>query len=185
MLKIKDIDVNSGQIPGLPANPRLIRDQRFEKLKRSITDFPEMLSLREIVVVEHDGRYVCLGGNMRLIATKELGHKEIPAKVVPADWPIEKLAEFVVKDNTQFGEDDLDILANQWTDLPLDDWGMELPGLEEFTPNLEPTASGRVISPEDIIKTQAELDAKFKDSTHSYSEVTCPSCAETFYINTN
>lgn len=126
MLKIKQIEPNTGQIPGLPRNPRQIKGHRFEKLKKSIADFPEMLEMREIVVVRHGKIYVCIGGNMRLEAAKELGHTEIPAKVVPASWPVEKLAEFAIKDNVAFGEDDLDILANEWTDFDLIEYGMEL-----------------------------------------------------------
>lgn len=185
MLKIKQIEPNTGQIPGLPRNPRQINKTRFEKLKKSIVDFPEMLQLREIVVVKHGKIYVCIGGNMRLEAAKELGHTEIPAKVAPSDWPIEKLAEFAIKDNVAFGEDDLDILANEWTEFDLVDYGMDLPDVDNYLPNLDPEMSHRKISADDIIKTQAELDDKFKENNQQLIEVACPHCAETFYINEN
>ncbi len=186
MLQIKDICVNSGQIPGLPKNPRFIRDARFEKLKASISGFPEMLSLREIIVFPYQKKYVVIGGNMRFLACGELGLKEVPAKILPVDFPIEKLKELAIKDNASFGDDDWDILANEWSDLPLEDWGVELPKIdEEFAPNLEPTADTRVVSASDIIKTKAELDQHFTEGHHSYLEVICPNCSETFFINQN
>ncbi|CAN5507370.1 hypothetical protein BH10ACI2_BH10ACI2_04150 [soil metagenome] len=183
MLSIAEICTNDGQIPGLPKNPRFIRDARFAKLKKSITDFPEMLELREVVVFPFEGTYVCIGGNMRYLACVDLGYKEIPAKVLPADFPIEKLREFAIKDNVPFGEDDVDVLANEWTDFPLEDWGIELPSIDEFSPNLEPTADTRKISAEDIVKTKAELDEHYAESRHEYLEVICPHCTETFFLN--
>ena len=154
VFKIKQIEPNTGQIPGLPRNPRQIKGHRFEKLKKSIADFPEMLELREIVVVKHGKVYVCIGGNMRLEAAKDLGHTEIPAKVVPASWPVEKLAEFAIKDNVAFGEDDYDVLANEWTSFDLDEFGMDLPEIDNYLPNLDPEMSHRKVSADDIIKTE-------------------------------
>ena len=129
LLPLSKIQTNKGQIRGLPKNPRLIRDSRFIALKKSITDFPEMLGLREIVVAPLKGKFVCVGGNMRYAACKELEFAEIPAKVLPANFPIEKLREFAVKDNINFGQDDLDLLAAEWSEFPLIEWGAELPDL--------------------------------------------------------
>ena len=184
MLSIKDLRVNEGQIPGLPKNPRLIRDKRFAQLKQSIAEFPEMLKYREVLVFEWEKKFVVVAGNMRFLACKELGHKQIPARVLPADFPIDKLRELVIKDNIAFGDDDLDVLANEWTEFPLEEWGVELPELEDFTPNLEPTADVRKITADDIIRTKKELDEQHAGSRHDYVEVICPSCAETFYLNT-
>lgn len=182
MLEIKEICVNSGQIPGLPKNPRFIRDVRFEKLKKSIVDFPEMLSLREVIVYPFEGKYVAIAGNMRFLACQDLGHTKVPAKVLPADFPVEKLKELAIKDNIPFGEDDFDVLANEWTDLPLEEWGVELPQLEEFSPNLDPETSTRKVSAEDIVKTQAELDEHYRDRKNEYLEAICPHCAEIFFL---
>lgn len=123
-ININQIETNRGQIDGLPKNPRFIRDDKFEKLKQSIKDFPEMLELREVVVFPFKDKYVVVGGNMRYLSCKDLGLAEIPAKVLPVDFPIEKLAEFAIKDNASFGENDWDLIANEWTDFPLDDWGL-------------------------------------------------------------
>ena len=146
MENIQDIDivrleVNKGQVEGLPKNPRFIRDDRFSALVKSIKDAPEMLRLRELIVVEHGKKYVVIGGNMRLRACKELGMASVPCKVLPADTPVEKLREYAIKDNNGFGQDDWDILANDWDILAnewdateLADWGVELPtdwGIEE------------------------------------------------------
>jgi DNA modification methylase len=86
-----------------------------------------MLKLRELLVVEHGSKFVVIGGNMRLRACKELGMETVPCKVLPADTPVAKLREYAIKDNNGFGEDDWDILANEWDAEELQDWGMELP----------------------------------------------------------
>ena len=132
MEQIKDIDIkrlelNKGQVEGLPKNPRFIRDERYKALVKSIEDAPEMLKLRELLVVEHGSKFVVIGGNMRLRACKELGMETVPCKVLPADTPVAKLREYAIKDNNGFGEDDWDVLANEWDAEELQEWGMELP----------------------------------------------------------
>ena len=72
------LDYNRGQVAGLPKNPRFFRDFRFDAMKRSIADSPEMLNLRELIVYPTDGRFVVVCGNLRLRACKELGYKEVP-----------------------------------------------------------------------------------------------------------
>ena len=126
-IKISKLELNKGQVEGLPKNPRFIRDERYKALVKSIEDAPEMLKLRELLVVEHGNKFVVIGGNMRLRACKELGMETVPCKVLPADTPTAKLREYAIKDNNGFGEDDWDILANEWDAEELQDWGMELP----------------------------------------------------------
>lgn len=126
-IDIKRLEVNKGQIEGLPKNPRFIRDERYKALVKSIEDAPEMLKLRELLVVEHGSKFVVIGGNMRLRACKELGMETVPCKVLPADTPVAKLREYAIKDNNGFGQDDWDILANEWDAEELQEWGMELP----------------------------------------------------------
>ena len=117
------------QIRKNPNNPRIIRDEKFEKLKRSIQDFPQMMELRPIIVDESG---VILGGNMRYEAIKSLKMSEFPdAWVKRVDELTEdQKKEFIVKDNIGFGEWDWDLIANEWSDLPLEDWGLDVPGLE-------------------------------------------------------
>lgn len=117
---------NEGQLEGLPSNPRYIKDEKFELLKRSLQESPEMLHLRELLVYPHGDTYIVIGGNMRLRAAEELGIEELPCKVLPATTPVEKLREYTIKDNNGYGEYDWDILANEWQDEPLKDWGMDI-----------------------------------------------------------
>jgi DNA modification methylase len=121
------IMVPLSKLKGNPDNPRILRDEKFLKLKKSITDFPDMLNYRAIVAVsQEDGTYMVLGGNMRLKACKDLKIKEAP--VMLADhWTEEQRREFVIKDNVGFGEWDWDALANGWDTDQLQDWGMDLP----------------------------------------------------------
>jgi hypothetical protein len=126
-IDIKRLEVNKGQVEGLPKNPRFIRDERYKAMVKSIEDAPEMLKLRELLVVEHGSKFVVIGGNMRLRACKELGMETVPCKVLPADTPVAKLREYAIKDNNGFGEDDWDVLANEWDAEELQEWGMELP----------------------------------------------------------
>jgi hypothetical protein len=118
-VKISEVKTN-------PKNPRLIKDDKFKKLVKSIQDFPQMLELRPIVVDENN---IVLGGNMRLKACKEAGLKEV--FIVKADNLTEQQKdEFIVKDNVGFGEWDWDILANEWDVESLDNWGLDLPGFD-------------------------------------------------------
>lgn len=103
-------------------NPRFIKDYKFKKLVQSIQDFPEMLKLRPIVVNKD---MVVLGGNMRLKACKEAGLKEV--YILKANELTEQQQrEFIVKDNVGFGEWDWDILANEWDNTQLKEWGMDV-----------------------------------------------------------
>lgn len=119
--------VDIRQIRPNPDNPRFIKEGKFEKLVKSIKEFPEMLELRPIVVNQD---MVVLGGNMRLKACEEAGIEQVP--IIFADnLTEEQQKEFIIKDNSSFGEWDWDLLANEWdTDL-LQDWGIDLPVLLE------------------------------------------------------
>ena len=114
-----------------PSNPRIIKDDKFKKLVKSIKEFPQMLELRPIVV---DSNMVVLGGNMRLKACIAAGLQEV--EILIADQLTEEQkAEFIIKDNVGFGEWDWDLLANEWDVEALTDWGLELPF--DTTPVLE------------------------------------------------
>ena len=129
IISIALLDFNKGQLAGLPKNPRFFRDYRYEAMKKSISDCPEMLELRELIVFPYsDGRYIVVCGNLRLRACKELGYTELPCKVLEPITSVSKLREYSAKDNINFGENDLDILQNEWDRAELQDWGME------FTP---------------------------------------------------
>lgn len=120
------LDYNKGQLPGLPKNPRFFRDNRYEAMKRSIKESPEMLELRELIVFPHlEGRYIVVCGNLRLRACKELGYKELPCKILDAETDVRKLREYATKDNVNFGENDFDVMTNEWNRSELQDWGVE------------------------------------------------------------
>jgi len=127
-IAISKLKNNTGQVPGLPANPRIIKDARYQKLKQSLVDDPEMLELRELIAYDTGTELVVIAGNMRLKAMKELGYKEAPVKVLPQATPAEKLRAYSIKDNVPFGENDWELLANQWDAVELEAWGLEVPG---------------------------------------------------------
>jgi len=124
------IMVPLSKLKGNPNNPRVLRDEKFAKLKKSISDFPDMLNYRAIVAVsQEDGTFMVLGGNMRLKALQDLKIKEAP--VMLADhWTEEQRREFTIKDNVGFGEWDWDQLANEWDAGQLSDWGLDAPGFD-------------------------------------------------------
>lgn len=125
-LKISDVEVNNGQIKGLPANPRQWTQGEFSKLRKSLKETPELFEARGIIVYPINGKYIALGGNMRLEAARANKAKEVPCIVLPTNLTTEKLKEIVIKDNGSFGEWDVDGLANEWDDLPLEEWGYSL-----------------------------------------------------------
>ena len=117
-MKLKDIKPN-------PNNPRVLRDDKFQKLKQSIKEFPKMLSLRPMVIDENN---VVLGGNMRLRALQELGFNDIDEAWVKrsSDLTEEEKKRFIIADNVAFGEWDWDTLANDWDAEQLSDWGLNV-----------------------------------------------------------
>lgn len=122
-MKLKDIKPN-------PNNPRVVRNEKFQKLKQSITEFPKMLSLRPMVIDENN---VVLGGNMRLRALQELGFTDIEDAWVKrsSDLTEDEKKRFIIADNVAFGEWDWDTLANDWDVEQLSDWGLDVPDFEE------------------------------------------------------
>lgn len=154
MIKLSDIKSN-------PNNPRLIKDDKFRKLVNSIKEFPKMMDLRPIII---DDENMVLGGNMRLKALTDLGYKELPSNwiIKAKDLTEEQKAEFIIKDNVGFGVWDWDILANEWNEIDLQDWGVDLPNAEKD------------INFDDIDSNQ---ERGLNDKTH---EVTCPECRHQF-----
>jgi ParB-like chromosome segregation protein Spo0J len=118
--------VNIKQVLPNPDNPRFIKDYKFEKLVKSIKEFPQMLDLRPIVVNQD---MIVLGGNMRLKACEEAGLTEVPIIFADNLTP-EQEKEFIIKDNSSFGEWDWDLLANEWNVDQLADWGIDIPNFD-------------------------------------------------------
>ena len=133
MIDITKLEYNDGQIEGLSKNPRYLKESEHDKLKKSLTDSPEFLEYKPLMVYAMDnGNYVTICGNMRLRVANELridGHSEfdtIPCVVLKADTPIEKIKEYAIKDNVQAGNWDWDELANgEWETDDLQNWGVD------------------------------------------------------------
>jgi ParB-like chromosome segregation protein Spo0J len=161
-----------------PNNPRLIKDDKFKKLCKSIQEFPEMLELRPIVVNKD---MIVLGGNMRLKACQEIGLTEVPI-IVAENLTEEQQREFLIKDNVSGGEWDWDILANEWEVEQLEEWGLDVPIIMQ-EPNYEdligeeknkpPTMKITFESPEQLQKAEIDiqelLDRKYKGAYFSVS----------------
>jgi hypothetical protein len=109
-----------------PNNPRVIKDDKFQKLVNSIKEFPKMMELRPMVINENN---IVLGGNMRLKALKELGYKEVPNEWIKnaKDLTADEQRRFIIADNVGFGEHDWEMLANEWNVEELSEWGLDVP----------------------------------------------------------
>lgn len=134
-MKIEKIAISKIKLN--PNNPRLIKDDKFIKLVQSIKDFPEMLDIRPIVVNDD---MIILGGNMRFKACKEAGLKEVPI-IKASGLSAEKQREFLIKDNVSGGEWDFNMLANEWDELQLDSWGLDLPIFKDAENELKDLSS--------------------------------------------
>ena len=161
-MKLKDIKPN-------PNNPRVLRDDKFQKLKQSITEFPKMLSLRPMVIDENN---VVLGGNMRLRALQELGFTDVEEAWVKrsSDLTEEEKKRFIIADNVAFGEWDWDTLANDWEVVDLEAWGLEIPqfdnepsgeDLTEEEKNKPATMKITFKSPEQLQKAEIDIQEIF------------------------
>lgn len=137
MLPMSAIEINNGQLKGLPKNPRLVKNAKYDKLKESITNYPEMLSWRSLLVYPLDnGKYIIVGGNMRYRAMSELGFSNAPCIVIPKDTSVEHLKAYTILDNNGFGKWDWESLANEWETSELEDWGLDLP-IQESEINMD------------------------------------------------
>ena len=132
-IDITRLEYNDGQLEGISKNPRYLKESEHDKLKKSLTDSPEFLEYKPLMVYALDnGNYITICGNMRLRVANELrldGHSEfdtIPCVVLKADTPIEKIKEYAIKDNVQAGNWDWDELANgEWETDALQEWGVD------------------------------------------------------------
>jgi hypothetical protein len=129
MIKMQDYDIQQipmSQLHVNPKNPRLIKDAAFRHLVKSLADCPELFNARPCICSDRSGKNIILGGNMRYMAAKELKYKTVPAIIMSGLTEAQE-REISIKDNGTFGEFDYDILSNEWSDLPLDEWGIKLP----------------------------------------------------------
>lgn len=106
-------------------NPRLIKDAAFKRLVKSLKETPDLFKARPLLCSDRTGRLIILGGNMRYLAAKELEYAEVPV-IVMAGLSEDQEKAIIIRDNGTFGEWDFSVLTSEWSDLPLEDWGVEL-----------------------------------------------------------
>lgn len=164
-MKITDIKPN-------PNNPRIIKDQKFKLLVKSIQEFPEMLELRPIVIDENN---IVLGGNMRLKACIEAGLTDVPVKI--ATLSEQQKNEFIIKDNVGFGEWDWDDLANNWNVEELTEWGLDIPN---FEPEVLEAEEDDFTVPDGGVETDIVLGDLFEIGEH---RLLCGSSIDIDHIN--
>jgi DNA modification methylase len=153
------ITVKISEVKSNPNNPRIIKDDKFQKLVKSIKEFPEMLNIRPIVV---NADMVVLGGNMRLKACKEAGLKEV-AIIKAEDLTEDQQKQFIIKDNVGFGEWDWEDLANNWDAEQLTDWGLDIP---DFKPEVLEAEEDEFDVPDGGIDTDIVLGDLFEIGEH-------------------
>ena len=124
-ISINILRPNTGQVEGLPANPRTWTQTEIDRIAKSLKETPELFEMRPLLVYEQGLEYIILGGNLRYEGAKKNKATECPCIVIPADTPVEKLKEIVLKDNSAFGDWDIQALSADWSDLPLSDWGVK------------------------------------------------------------
>ena len=128
-IKLGRLELNKGQYPGLPENPREWKKKDLEDLARSMAETPELAEARGAVVVPYQNGYVVLGGNMRVEAARLLKWEELMCAVLPADTPLQTLKAIVIKDNSSFGLFKLDLLNKDWGEFEFQDIGIKVPDL--------------------------------------------------------
>ena len=129
------ITYNSGQIPDIPANPRTITKEQYERLKERIAK-NNLLGVFPLKVYEYKGKFVALGGNQRLRAARALKMSGVPCIIVPAEADAVTLQEIIILENEHDGENDWDALANDWDAVRLSEWGVDAAnwGIEQQKP---------------------------------------------------
>jgi hypothetical protein len=156
-IALTELDFNTGQIPGLPPNPREWTDLELKRLAKSMKGTPELVEARGCIVVPYEGRYVVLGGNLRLAAAKFLKWTDIMCAVLPEGTKVRKLKEIVLKDNSSFGSWDLSLLRKDWAEFDFGDWGIDVTW---DTAGPTPDASVNGTPQEEIERMQKEFEER-------------------------
>jgi DNA modification methylase len=123
-MQIKKVDINL--LENWDKNPRGIKEKDFNRLKEQIK---KLGVYKPLIACKENEKYIILGGNMRLRAYRELGHKEVYITEVEAKtdkikteialsdndsvgyYEYDKLYELLepLKDNFDFGDFKVDI----------------------------------------------------------------------------
>ena len=156
-IALTELDFNTGQIPGLPPNPREWTDLELKRLAKSMKGTPELVEARGCIVVPYEGKYVVLGGNLRLAAAKFLKWPDIMCAVLPEGTKVAKLKEIVLKDNSSFGSWDLSLLRKDWSEFDFGNWGINVTW---DTVGPTPDASVNETPQEEIERMQREFEER-------------------------
>lgn len=130
---------NLSELHELPGNPRTIKKDQFEKLKKSLTDNADYFEARPIILSNRTGELVIIAGNQRYKAAKAIGLQQVPT-ILLEGLSEEREREIVIRDNVENGDWDMDALANEWNAQDLLDWGVDLPELQNITEIVEDEA---------------------------------------------
>lgn len=184
VINIMCLELNEGQIVGIPKNPRYLKGEEHDKLKKSLKDSPELLQYKPLMVYAIEGgKFVVICGNMRLRICQELhnegveGFEALPCFVLNKDVPIAKIKEYAIKDNVQAGNWDWDELANgDWEVDDLQDWGVDCSFLTESedADNLEKKEKEEKDYSDEIVSVyKLEVDCKNEETMQAlYEELT-------------
>lgn len=183
-ISLSCLELNEGQIVGIPKNPRYLKGEEHDKLKKSLKDSPELLQYKPLMVYAAEGgKFVVICGNMRLRICQELhnegveGFDALPCFVLNKDVSIAKIKEYAIKDNVQAGNWDWDELANgDWEVDDLQDWGVDCSFLTESedADNLEKKEKEeKDYSDEIVSEYKLEVDCKNEETMQAlYEELT-------------
>jgi ParB-like nuclease domain len=180
-IEIGLVKPNTGQIKGLPKNPRFIKDVEFQKLIKDIKKSDEFLKARPLLVVPHDDKYIIIGGEQRFKACVELGKSEVPCYVFAKNTPVKALREYVIIDNKHAGQFDMAAIQQ--------DWALEF-GFQEVAFDFPKNNDNDVIKKESDNSVNDEIDIDF-DNIQSNQDravaakeikVSCPNCNHCFNI---
>ena len=151
-MAVRSIRQNNGQLSWLPKNPRQWTQTDIDRTVASIEEDTDFLEDRPVLLVPgpKEGQYIVFAGNLRYTAAKKLDLQTVPAVVYhpETDEDFLTVKRRAMKDNGTFGAWDMDELANNWSDLPLPDWGIDVPGMEDT---------------EDEVPTDLDADGRQKD----------------------
>ena len=155
-IELKKLVYNTGQIEGVPRNPRKWTKEDVTALAASIVETPELFEARPLLVVPRGDRFIVIGGNMRLAAARELAMAMPPCYEIQ-DRSVDNLKRMALKDNASFGEWDAVALADEWPDCPLADWGIVLPPAP-----VEEQGDGNSMEADEIERKKREFEERMR-----------------------
>ena len=125
-LPLDSIELNTGQLPWLPKNPRTWTQTDIDQTAASIREDTDFLEDRPLLVVPNGDRFIAFAGNLRREGAAAAKLASVPAVIYHPenDTDFATIKRRAMKDNGSFGAWDWDELANSWDDLPLTDWGV-------------------------------------------------------------